>query len=347
MARVVLVTGVSRDLGAKFARTLAADESYAVIGVDVTPPRHELGRASYVRADIRNPVIVKVIGERDVEVVVHLAMVATPTRSGGRSTMKEINVIGTMQLLAACQKAESLRRLVVQSSVSVYGASPRDPVKFTEEMTARAQPRTGFGKDAIEVESYVRGLARRRPDLVVSTLRLANLMGAGVDSQVTRYLSLPVVPRVMGFDARLQFLHPTDAVAALLAATRNDLPGTFNVGADDIVVLSQALQMLGRPSFGIPQEMAPLMAGLLRQVRLGDFSTDQIAALTYGRAMDTSRFAAATGWQPSYSSRQAMQEFVDVAPTGAFSVDRVNYLLSSLGGPSTSSGRGLAGERGA
>ena len=71
--------------------------------------------------------------------------------------MKEINVIGTMQLLAACQKADALTKLVVQSSVSVYGASPRDPVKFTEDMSARVQPRTGFGKDAIEVESYVRG----------------------------------------------------------------------------------------------------------------------------------------------------------------------------------------------
>ena len=123
-----------------------------------------------------------------------MAIVATPASAGGRSSMKEINVIGTMQLLAACQKAESFRKLVVQSSVSVYGASPRDPAKFTEDMSPRAQPRTGFGKDSVEIESYVRGLARRRPDVVVTTLRLANLMGAGVDSQVTRYLSLPVVP---------------------------------------------------------------------------------------------------------------------------------------------------------
>ena len=105
---------------------------------------------------------------------------------------------------------------MVQSSISVYGASSRDPARFTEEMSPRAQPHTGFGKDSVEVEGYVRGLARRRPDVVVTTLRLANLMGAGVDSQVTRYLSLPVVPKVMGFDARLQFLHPSDALAALL-----------------------------------------------------------------------------------------------------------------------------------
>ena len=35
--------------------------------------------------------------------------------------MKEINVIGTMQLLAACQKSASLRRLVVKSTAAVYG----------------------------------------------------------------------------------------------------------------------------------------------------------------------------------------------------------------------------------
>ena len=228
--RVVLVTGVSRDLGARFARSLATDEDVEVVGLDVVPPRYPLGSADFIRADIRNPVIAKVLATRGVDTVVHLAMVATPG-TGGRSSMKEINVIGTMQLLAACQRAENFRKLVVQSSISVYGASPRDPAKFTEDMSPRAQPRTGFGKDSLEIESYVRGLARRRPDVVVTTLRLANLMGAGVDSHVTRYLSLAVVPRVMGFDARLQFLHPSDAVDAVLLVTRSDVPGTFNVAA--------------------------------------------------------------------------------------------------------------------
>jgi len=326
---VVLVTGVSRDLGARFARSLA-EEDVEVVGIDLIPPRRDLGKADFIRADIRNPVISKVIATRGVDTVVHLAMVATPGSAGGRSSMKEINVIGTMQLLAACQKAETFRKLVVQSSISVYGASPRDPAKFTEDMSARAQPRTGFGKDSLEIESYVRGLGRRRPDVVVTTLRLANLMGASVDSQVTRYLSLPVVPRVMGFDARLQFLHPSDAVAALLLVTHRDLPGTFNVGAADIVTLGQALRKMGRLAVGVPQPATPLVTSLIRRAHLVDFSADQIDALTYGRAMDTSRFTAETGFVPMYSSLAALEEFVSAANPGLLSPERVDSALAAL-----------------
>ena len=328
MTQVVLVTGVSRDLGARFARTLAATAEVEVVGVDVTPPPHDLGAVSFVRADIRNPVIGKVIEQRGVDTVVHMAMVSTPSGAGGRSSMKEINVIGTMQLLAACQRAEAFRRIVVQSSASVYGSSPRDPAQFTESLSPRVQPRTGFGKDSVEIETYVRGLARRRPDVTVTTLRLASLMGAGVDSQVTRYLSLPVVPKVLGFDARLQFLHPTDAVDALLSAATRDLPGTYNVAAADVVVLSQALRMMGRPVVGVPQQAAAPLAGTLRQLRLTDLSADQIEALTYGRGMDTGRFRAAAGWTPQYTSRQALEEFVAAAHAGLFGPRRVDRAVN-------------------
>ena len=326
--RRVLVTGASRALAAHFARSLAADPEVVVVGVDKTPPRHDLGRATYVRADIGSPAIARVVSGHAIDTVVHMAIVAAPPGESGREAAKEINVIGTMQLLAACQHADTFAKLVVQSSVSVYGASPRDPAAFTEDDSARVQPRTGFGRDAIEIESYVRGFARRRPDVVVTTLRLATLLGAGVDSRLARYLALPVVPRVLGFDARLQLLHPDDAVRALELVVREDLPGTFNVAAPDVVTLSQAVRRMGRPTVGV-RGSAPLVASLFRSGRAADLSTDQIDALTYGRVMDTSRFTAA-GFVCGRSTADALAEFVAASRPGLLSAERVEGVASAV-----------------
>ena len=132
MGLVVLVTGVSRYLGGRFAQLLVDQPQVEhVIGVDVVPPARPIAGVQFVRADIRNPIIAKVIAQAEVDTVAHLNVIATPLSAGGRVSMKEINVIGTMQLLAACQKAPSVRRLVVKSSAAVYGSSPRDPATFS------------------------------------------------------------------------------------------------------------------------------------------------------------------------------------------------------------------------
>ena len=326
-----MVTGVSRDAGARCARRLADDPSIGtVLGIDVVPPRAELGRVRFVRADIRNPVIAKVIAAEGVDTVVHTGVVATPGSAGGRSSMKEINVIGTMQLLAACQKAPGVAKLVVKSSTTVYGAGPRDPAMFTEEMAPRAIHQTGLSKDAVEVEGYVRGFARRRPDVCVTTLRMANWIGPKTDSPMTRYFAMPVVPTVFGYDARLQFLHEDDGVEAIHHATVNDLPGTFNLAGDGVLSLSQAIRRLGRPTLRLPSFTASSTAAAVRRARLADFSPDQITFLTYGRGVDTTRMRTEFGFEPKYSTAEAFDDFRRSLGTGAMS--RVSSLLGALRG---------------
>ena len=311
MSGVVLVTGAARHLGGRIARALAdRSDVDRVVAVDVVPPRFDLGEAEFVRADIRNPVIAKIIDASEVDTVVHAGVIATPRQAGGRATMKDINVIGTMQLLAACQKSESVRRLVVKSTASVYGAGPRDPALFTEDTSPQHPPTSGWAKDSVEVEGYVRGFARRRPDIGVSILRFANIIGPSIDTAMTSYFSLPVIPTVLGFDARMQFVHEDDCVSALEAITLSADPiqGVYNVAGPGILMLSQAVRRLGRPSVAVPRSMLGIAGRSLGRAGLADFSTEQVRFLTYGRVIDTTRIAEHLGFHARWSTVEAFEE---------------------------------------
>jgi UDP-glucose 4-epimerase len=312
---VVLVTGTSRYLGGRLAGRLAADPAIErVIGVDTVPPGRELrtilGRAEFVRADIRNPLIAKVISTAGVDTVVHLNITAMPRGAGGRASMKEMNVIGTMQLLAACQKSTSVRRLVVRSTTAVYGSSSRDPALFTEDMEPKALPRSGYGKDAIEVEGYVRGFGRRRPDIALSVLRFTNIIGPGIDSPLTRYFSLPIVPTVFGYDPRVQLIHSDDALEVLRLAAVEGRPGVVNAGGSGVLLLSQLLRRAGRLAAPVPLPAVQWVARTVRRAGLVDFSPEQLRFLEFGRGVDTARLRKEFGYTPRYTTAEALNDFV-------------------------------------
>jgi UDP-glucose 4-epimerase len=326
MGRVVLVAGVSRYLGGRFARLLARSPDVSrVVGVDIVPPEEDLGDVEFIRADIRNPVIAKVVARVQADTVAHLNVIATSSGAGGRVPMKEINVIGTMQLLAACQKVPSVRRLVVKSTSAVYGASSRDPAMFAEGTDPRAAPGSGWGKDAIEVEGYVRDFSRRRPDVEVSVLRLANVLGPGIRTPLTEYFLLPVLPTPAGFDARLQFLHEDDALEALRLATMSAATGVVNVAGDGVITLSQAARLAGRPTVPVPHLLTDVVGQAVRRFGVTDFSSEQTRFLSFGRGMDTTRMRETLGFSPRFTTRQAFCDFARQQGTpGLMSAERVS-----------------------
>ncbi|MFE0460553.1 NAD-dependent epimerase/dehydratase family protein [Kitasatospora sp. NPDC058965] len=344
MGKVVLVTGVARQLGAQFAERIRRQPGVElVVGVDVLPPRHlpppQPGDpvADYVFApvDLRRPAIARVLAEYAVDTVVHLNVSATNPGAAGRATVKEINVIGSMQLLGACQQSAQLRRLVVKSTTGVYGATSRDPAVFTERTQAKTLPSGGFAKDAAEVEGYVRGFARRRPDVAISVLRFANLVGPGADTPLAEYFGLPVLPTVLGYDPRLQFVHVEDAVEVLRLAALDPAPGaattgTFNVAGDGVLLLSQCARRLGRPTLPMPAPALGWAAALAKQTRVSDFSAEQIGLLTHGRVVDTTALREVFGYRPRYTTPEAFADFAADQGGGLLPPERLAALTDRL-----------------
>lgn len=310
--RRILITGIAGTLAGRLALRLEADDRVEYVGgVDLTQPSHELRRTEFVRADLRNPLVAKVIESTRVDTIVHMAITAEPGSVGGRSRMKELNVIGTMQMLGAAQKAPRVRNLVLRSTTAVYGSHYRDPALFREDTQPRTVPRSGYTQDVTEVEGYARGLGRRRPDIDLTILRFANFIGPEIDTTITRYLSMPVIPTVLGYDPRLQLLHTDDALEVLYRATMGGHPGIYNVAGPGIVYLSQAARMVGRPTLPVPAPLGGVLAGVLRPVSGVDFTAEQLPLLQFGRVGDISRMRAEFGYEPVHSTRSALQQFID------------------------------------
>jgi UDP-glucose 4-epimerase len=326
--RVVLVTGAGRYLGARVAGRLAADPAVdRVIGVDVAPPRPDL--APYLagvevhESELRTAELVRLLSEANVEAVAHLAIATAPdSRGGGRAAMKELNIMGTMRLLAACQEAPDLRKLVVRSSTAAYGASFGDPAVFTEDTEPREVPRGGFARDVLDIEGYLRGFQRRRPDVETTVLRLAPLLSQYSDTRLTRYFALPVVPTVLGRDPRLQFVHADDALEILHRAIVEDHPGTFNVAGNGVLTLNQAIRRAGRLPAPIVEPGLSGVAAFARRSGFVDFSLDQLDLFVHGRVVDTGRLVEEFGFQPR-STAEAFDDFIRGQGIGPFGPQRV------------------------
>jgi UDP-glucose 4-epimerase len=308
--RRVLITGVSTRLGTELARRLERDPSVEYIaGLDVRPPRARLERTDFIDADIRNPVIGKLIPQTEVDTVVHNQIVRQPGGGVAPRAMHDINVIGRLQLLAACEQTPSIQAVVVRGSAGIYGSEPASPQFYSEEMARLYPLRTRFQRDIGEIENYFEGYSRRHPEVVCTMLRYQPSIGPGTDSQVTRYLNARLVPTFAGFDPRLQFVHESDGIEALLAAIRNPVRGAVNVAAPGTIGLTKMLRLAGKVSVPIPAPAFDLVVNTGRRAGMPRISPDFRRLLRFGRAVDITRLVEEVGYLPRMSATEAIEDY--------------------------------------
>jgi UDP-glucose 4-epimerase len=220
-------------------------------------------------------------------------------------------VIGTLQLLAACEKTDTLRALVVRSSAAIYGSEPAAPSFFSEDMARRYPLKTRFQRDIGELESYFDNFARRHSQVTCCLLRYQPEIGPGLDTPLARYLQLPIVPTQLGFDPRLQLVHAEDATGALAAAARNPVRGPVNVAPSGTISLTKVLRMAGRITLPVPHPIfGPAFGQLGRWLGAADLYNDAVLLLRYGRGVDNTRLQTEVGYEPRFDAEGAVRDFV-------------------------------------
>ena len=312
--RRILITGIADQWAIELARRLERDPQVEFIaGIDSEKPAAHLERTEFIEADLRSPLLARLIPATEPDTVVHCGIVWYPTASKPARALHDINVIGSLQLLAACEKAPTLERVVVRGSAAIYGCEGASPSFFTETMARTLPLRTRFQRDIGELENYIDTFSRRRPDVVCTMLRFQPEIGPGLDTPLVRYLSLPAVPTQLGFDPRLQLVHAEDATGALHAATMNPVRGAVNVAPTGSISLTRLLRLAGRPQIPVPHQLfGPALSRFgKRALGAGEVYTDALRLLRYGRGVDNTRLREELGYEPRYDAVAAAKDFAE------------------------------------
>ena len=310
--RRVVVIGAAGHWGSALLQRLERDPGVSYLaGVDTQRPEADLEQTEFIEADIRNPVISRILPGLEPDVVVHCGIAWYPGPGAPARSLHDINVIGTLQLLAACEKCKGLEAVVVRGSAAIYGSEAAAPAFFTEAMARRYPQKTRFQRDIGELESYFDNFARRHPDVTCTMLRYQPEIGPGLNQPLVRYLNLPVVPTQLGFDPRLQLIHAEDATGAIAAAVANPVRGAVNVAPDGTISLTKLLRLARRPTLPIPHALAgPLLARVGRELGAADLYNDGIRLLRYGRGCDNTRLKEDVGFVPEFDAEGAVRDFI-------------------------------------
>ena len=339
MGRRVLITGLDSFWGGRMAQALESDPDVEMIlGMGTREPTVPLERTEFVRADQTYSILSRIVRATQVDTIVHTFLVVDSTRVPGRA-LHEINVIGTMNLLAAAgQSGSPVRQVVVKSSTHVYGSAATDPAWFREEMARTSPARTRVERSLLEVEGFVRDFAEDNPATVVSVLRFGNVLGTDIITPISTNLSRPVCPAVAGYDPLVQFVEEDDVTRCLEHVTRHRVPGLYNVAGAGKLPWSEVAAICGTRLLPLSPVGTHLAAAPLIRLGLIEFPPELESLLRYGRGVDTSRIGK-TGFSCRYTSAGAVESFIravrlrrsvgDAPPSYTYSQDIEQFFRHS------------------
>ena len=301
--RVVLVDGVGGYWGGRVAERLLAEPDLHVIGLDTKPPQHGTG-IDFIQTDIRNPLLVDLLKEEQVDTYVHLAFMETdrPTESAF-----DFNVMGTMKVLSACADA-GVKSVILRSSTLIYGAQPGNSAFLHEGHPLNAKHNVGTLRDMLEIEAFCNSFRAQWPQVKLTILRFAHILGPTVTSPLTRFLRDDTAPTLFGFDPVIQLIHETDVVNALAHVAIFNVPGIYNVAAAGAMPLFKLTGLAGKLSVPVLHPLAYLGESLLgSQLTPIDFDY-----LRYPCVGDLKRMREELEFEPAYTAEAAVREFATV-----------------------------------
>lgn len=254
VARRVLVTGAAGFVGANLVRHAAAagDEVVAIVRPGGEAWRLDGVEVEVVPADVRdNDAVSRAVARARPDVVFHLAAHGAYSWQGDAPEIMATNVLGTINVLAACSR-HAVDAVVHAGSSSEYGFKDHAP---TEDEPLEPASDYATAKAAATLLSAE---AARAQGLRVVTLRLYSTYGPYEDPDrlvptLLSHAQRGELPPLVAPDTARDFVHVHDVCRAFALADGAPPGAVYNVGTGRQTTIREVVELV-RDLFGIEAE---------------------------------------------------------------------------------------------
>jgi UDP-glucose 4-epimerase len=226
-----------------------------------------------------------------------------------------VESIGTFHVLNTLA-ATKIPHFVVFSGTFVYGARAKNP-NFIKENRPLSKSGSPFVRLRAEVEQQIQEFAHDYPKTVVTTLRFAPILGPNSTDVRAQYFLKEVVPKILGFDPLVQFIHEDDALHAVQCvltqyeSKKDQLRGAFNIVGRGVFPLTTGIHISGKIAFSIPTFLCEKLFALGYRLRLWDLPREMVPFYKFLCVADGTKAKKILGFEARYSSRQALKAVVE------------------------------------
>jgi UDP-glucose 4-epimerase len=299
----VLVTGGTGALGPAVVAALAEHGHTVSVMTRGRLPAEVQARATAIRGDITSAADVR-RAATGADAIVHLAaLLHVPLEAPvADDAYERVNVTGTQHVIAAAQEVGA-RRVVLASTVAVYGDTPSSPV----QESAPLAPVSAYARTKAKAESLVRGAADLSPVILRFPAVYGGHMKGHYRQLVTFLRTAPMVVPGSGHNRRSLIFEQDAALAIATALTHPAAAGrTFNVADETPYEVRRTIAAIAAalghrpPRLFVPRAIAIGVAGALELIAPAAGRRAQAAAARLRKfnedfVVDATAIAAALG----------------------------------------------------
>ncbi len=300
------ITGVNSYFAKTVLPKLDSDPDIEkIVGIDIAPWTSEFKKVTFFQEDVRSKELPNLL--KNVDTVLHLAFIVDEIHD--KKKTHAINIEGSKNVFNACAM-NNVKKIIYTSSIAAYGAHPDNPIGITENYPLIENRDSYYSSDKVAVEEFLARFSEDHSDIILTIFRPPVIVGPNLNNFFVDGFKRKSTMSMKGRNPQIQFLHEDDLGEALYLAVKNDIPGIFNIAADDAITMRRLYELAGSKVIELPPGLLKFIVNVLFALRLQKMSQGWISLTEYSIVVSNEKFKKATGWQPKYTTEEAFLDFM-------------------------------------